>query len=98
GPAQLARTLDHAADDRLMPNVHPIEVADGGDAATGQVGLFQRVVEYEHFFKSMLSAAKHLRWHRDAFGSSADHGTHLRRCNRRSFASLLRKQIVVEAE
>ena len=43
--AKLARAIDHAADDRLMADVHPVEVADRGDAAGRQVGLFERVVE-----------------------------------------------------
>ena len=44
-PPGLAPALDHAADDRLMPDVHAVEVPDRGDAAARKVGLPERVVE-----------------------------------------------------
>jgi hypothetical protein len=43
--AELARPIDDAADDRLMADVHSVEVADRGDAAGRKVGLFEGVVE-----------------------------------------------------
>ena len=39
GPPQLARPRHHPAHDGLMPDVHAVEVADGGDAAARQVRL-----------------------------------------------------------
>src|SRR6266508_4499187 len=47
-PPRLPRPLHDPADDGLMPDVHAVEVADGGDAAAGEVGLAERVVEDEH--------------------------------------------------
>ena len=42
------RALDDAANDRLMSDMHPVEVADRGDAAARKVGLPEWIGEYEH--------------------------------------------------
>jgi len=48
-PAQLARTFDDAADDRLMADMQSVEITDRGHAPPRQIGLLQRVMQYEHW-------------------------------------------------
>jgi hypothetical protein len=48
GAAELAGALDDAGDDLLMPDVHPVEIADRGHAPARQIGLAEWIVEDEH--------------------------------------------------
>ena len=47
-PPQLPRALDDAADDLLMPDVHPVEIADRRHASAGEIGLAQGIVQDQH--------------------------------------------------
>jgi hypothetical protein len=48
-PPQLACAGHDRPNDRLMADVHAIEVSDRCDAAAGQVGLLQRVMQDQHW-------------------------------------------------
>ena len=52
-PPGLARARDDAADDGLMADVHPVEVADRGHASARQIGLSKWVVDEDHGRRAM---------------------------------------------
>jgi len=47
-PLRFPRALDDTANNLLMPDVHAVEVAEGGDATAREIGLPQRIVKDQH--------------------------------------------------
>src|SRR5438132_4361782 len=56
GLLQLLGATNHSAHDGLMTDVHAVEIADRRYAATGKIGLSQRILKDQHCSASSVSA------------------------------------------